>query len=245
MILDCRVLQGNPADSTLAKTMVERQADIFCSAATAHCLRWRVCLEAQPERHQRGGGEGCSVLQARWSGDQRHGQERLGVQGAAEVSGGSPGDGRCVGGGGAGQRAGAADAGAGALIARTFQVTCTRSKRYLAKDGRHERRVCAQESPPAGRRLGVWVLPPISPSFRRRTRVVFLARSSCPLPPAWSSYSWSLASIISSSPASAWNESARSGHSVPRRKVIVVASSISPWMAFLLLSWVGSTGIAA
>jgi IS5 family transposase len=29
MILDCRVLQGNPADSTLAKTMVDRQADIF------------------------------------------------------------------------------------------------------------------------------------------------------------------------------------------------------------------------
>jgi IS5 family transposase len=29
MILDCTVLQGNPADSTLAKTMVDRQADIF------------------------------------------------------------------------------------------------------------------------------------------------------------------------------------------------------------------------
>jgi IS5 family transposase len=29
MILDCRVLQGNPADSTLAKTMVDRQAKIF------------------------------------------------------------------------------------------------------------------------------------------------------------------------------------------------------------------------
>jgi IS5 family transposase len=30
MILDCKVLQGNPADSTLAKTMVDRQAEIFC-----------------------------------------------------------------------------------------------------------------------------------------------------------------------------------------------------------------------
>jgi IS5 family transposase len=29
MILDCTVLQGNPADSTLAKTMVDRQTDIF------------------------------------------------------------------------------------------------------------------------------------------------------------------------------------------------------------------------
>ena len=29
MILDCKVLEGNPADSTLAKTMVERQAEIF------------------------------------------------------------------------------------------------------------------------------------------------------------------------------------------------------------------------
>jgi len=29
MILDCTVLQGNPADSTLAKTMVDRQADFF------------------------------------------------------------------------------------------------------------------------------------------------------------------------------------------------------------------------
>lgn len=29
MILDCKVLQGNPADSTLAKSMVERQAEIF------------------------------------------------------------------------------------------------------------------------------------------------------------------------------------------------------------------------
>jgi IS5 family transposase len=29
MILDCRVLEGNPADSTLAKTMVDRQAEIF------------------------------------------------------------------------------------------------------------------------------------------------------------------------------------------------------------------------
>ncbi len=29
MILDCTVLQGNPADSTLAKKMVDRQADIF------------------------------------------------------------------------------------------------------------------------------------------------------------------------------------------------------------------------
>lgn len=29
MILDCTVLQGNPADSTLAKTMVDRQAEIF------------------------------------------------------------------------------------------------------------------------------------------------------------------------------------------------------------------------
>ena len=29
MILDCTVLQGNPADSTLAKTMVDRQADIY------------------------------------------------------------------------------------------------------------------------------------------------------------------------------------------------------------------------
>ena len=29
MILDCKVLEGNPADSTLAKTMVDRQAEIF------------------------------------------------------------------------------------------------------------------------------------------------------------------------------------------------------------------------
>lgn len=29
MILDCTVLRGNPADSTLAKTMVDRQAEIF------------------------------------------------------------------------------------------------------------------------------------------------------------------------------------------------------------------------
>lgn len=29
MILDCKVLEGNPADSTLAKTMVERQVKIF------------------------------------------------------------------------------------------------------------------------------------------------------------------------------------------------------------------------
>ncbi len=29
MILDCQVLEGNPADSTLAKAMVDRQADIF------------------------------------------------------------------------------------------------------------------------------------------------------------------------------------------------------------------------
>jgi IS5 family transposase len=29
MILDCKVLQGNPADSTLAKTMVDRQVGIF------------------------------------------------------------------------------------------------------------------------------------------------------------------------------------------------------------------------
>jgi transposase, IS5 family len=29
MILDCKVLQGNPADSTLAQTMVERQVEIF------------------------------------------------------------------------------------------------------------------------------------------------------------------------------------------------------------------------
>lgn len=29
MILDCMVLEGNPADSTLAKTMVDRQAEIF------------------------------------------------------------------------------------------------------------------------------------------------------------------------------------------------------------------------
>jgi IS5 family transposase len=29
MILDCTVLQGNPADSTLAKTMVDRQVEIF------------------------------------------------------------------------------------------------------------------------------------------------------------------------------------------------------------------------
>jgi IS5 family transposase len=29
MILDCTVLQGNPADSTLAKTMVDRQTEIF------------------------------------------------------------------------------------------------------------------------------------------------------------------------------------------------------------------------
>jgi IS5 family transposase len=29
MILDCTVLQGNPADSTLAKTMVDPQGDIF------------------------------------------------------------------------------------------------------------------------------------------------------------------------------------------------------------------------
>ena len=29
MILDCKVLDGNPADSTLAKTMVERQVEIF------------------------------------------------------------------------------------------------------------------------------------------------------------------------------------------------------------------------
>jgi transposase, IS5 family len=29
MILDCQVLEGNPADSTLAKTMVDRQVEIF------------------------------------------------------------------------------------------------------------------------------------------------------------------------------------------------------------------------
>ena len=29
MILDCKVLQGNPADSTLAKTMVDRQVEIY------------------------------------------------------------------------------------------------------------------------------------------------------------------------------------------------------------------------
>lgn len=29
MILDCKVLEGNPADSTLAKTMVDRQTEIF------------------------------------------------------------------------------------------------------------------------------------------------------------------------------------------------------------------------
>jgi IS5 family transposase len=29
MILDCKVLEGNPADSTLAKTMIDRQVEIF------------------------------------------------------------------------------------------------------------------------------------------------------------------------------------------------------------------------
>ena len=29
MILDCKVLEGNPADSTLAKDMVDRQVEIF------------------------------------------------------------------------------------------------------------------------------------------------------------------------------------------------------------------------
>ena len=29
MILDCQILEGNPADSTLAKTMVDRQVEIF------------------------------------------------------------------------------------------------------------------------------------------------------------------------------------------------------------------------
>lgn len=29
MILDCQILEGNPADSTLAKTMVDRQVAIF------------------------------------------------------------------------------------------------------------------------------------------------------------------------------------------------------------------------
>ena len=29
MILDCQVLEGNPADSTLAKTMVDRQSEIY------------------------------------------------------------------------------------------------------------------------------------------------------------------------------------------------------------------------
>jgi IS5 family transposase len=29
LILDCKVLEGNPADSTLAKVMVERQSDIY------------------------------------------------------------------------------------------------------------------------------------------------------------------------------------------------------------------------
>jgi transposase, IS5 family len=29
LILDCKVLEGNPADSTLAKTMVDRQIEIF------------------------------------------------------------------------------------------------------------------------------------------------------------------------------------------------------------------------
>lgn len=29
MILDCKVLEGNPADSTLAKTMVDRQVEIY------------------------------------------------------------------------------------------------------------------------------------------------------------------------------------------------------------------------
>jgi transposase len=29
MILDCQVLEGNPADSTLAKEMVDRQVKIF------------------------------------------------------------------------------------------------------------------------------------------------------------------------------------------------------------------------
>ncbi len=79
MILDCTVLQGNPADSTLAKKMVDRQADIFARPPRQVVFDGAFASKLNLQDIKGCWREGCGVLQERRPGNHRHGQEQLRV----------------------------------------------------------------------------------------------------------------------------------------------------------------------
>ena len=55
MILDCVILDGNPSDSTLAETMIDRQVELYETGPAPGCLRWRVFFKGKLGSHQRQG----------------------------------------------------------------------------------------------------------------------------------------------------------------------------------------------
>ena len=55
MILDCVILDGNPADSTLAETMIDRQVELYERAPRQVAYDGAFSSKANLESHQRQG----------------------------------------------------------------------------------------------------------------------------------------------------------------------------------------------
>ncbi len=63
MILDCKILEGNPADSTLGSGRCRPPDRDLRAATTIGRFRWRLRLHSQSPRHQEIGAAGCRLFQ--------------------------------------------------------------------------------------------------------------------------------------------------------------------------------------
>jgi len=83
LILDCVILEGNPADSTLAETMIDRQIEIYARPPRQAAFDGGFTSKNNLTALKAKGVEDVAFSKAGPAPPQRHGQEHLGLQTAA------------------------------------------------------------------------------------------------------------------------------------------------------------------
>ena len=85
MILDCVILDGNPSDSTLAETMIDRQVELYERAPRQVAYDGAFSSKANLEAIKGKGVEDVAFTKAHFAVD-RYGQEFLGLSTPAAIS---------------------------------------------------------------------------------------------------------------------------------------------------------------
>ena len=86
MILDCVILDGNPADSTLAETMIDRQVELYERAPRQVAYDGAFSSKANLEAIKGKGVEDVAFTKAQGFAVTRYGQEFLGLSTPAAIS---------------------------------------------------------------------------------------------------------------------------------------------------------------